>query len=134
MEAEKESYVEDKVKNNSLLEMSKLFNQVILPLGQAMNLCSYITHFNFLMFFVGDEEREDSVLKDNATAVSEAENMLFGSKNEELAAKSLRSKNISKELFGSIKNKGSSKEGIEHSPFEKVPYLEPEEIGGEECS
>ena len=47
-----------------------------------------------------------------------------------------RSKNRSKELFGSIKNQGSSKERreTEGSSFEKVPFLEPEEIRGEECS
>ena len=35
-------------------------------------------------------------------------------------AKSLGSKNRSEELFGSIKNQGSSKGGIEGSPFETL--------------
>ena len=58
--------------------------------------------------------------------------MLFGSKYEELVARSLSSKNRSKELFGCIKNQGSSKEGSRRQPFRKAPYLEAEEIGGEE--
>ena len=40
MEAEKESYVADEKETNLLFEMSKLFRQVILLLGQAMNSCS----------------------------------------------------------------------------------------------
>ena len=56
------------------------------------------------MFFVGDKKRVESMLKDNAKAFSDAGNMLFGSKYDELMAKSLSSKNRSKELFGSIKN------------------------------
>ena len=119
MEAEKESYIADEGKTNPLLEISKLFDQVILLLGQAMNSCSYIRHFNFLMSFVGDKKIIDSMLKDNTTAFSEAENMLFGSKYEELMLKSLSSENRSKEFFGSIKNKGSSKEGNRRHPFRK---------------
>ena len=76
--------------------MSKLFDQVILLLRQAMNSCSYIRHFNVLMSFVGDKKRIDSMLKDSTTAFSEAENMLFGSKYEELMLKTLNSKNRSK--------------------------------------
>ena len=49
--------------------------------------------------------------------------MLFGSKYEELVAKSLISKNKSKELFGSIKNQGSSKEGSRRQPFRKGPLF-----------
>ena len=56
------------------------------------------------MSYLRDKERVESVLKDNTTAFSDAANMLFGSKYEELVAKSLSSKNRSKELFGSIKN------------------------------
>ena len=119
MEVEKESYIADEGKTNPLLEISKLFDQVILLLGQAMNSCSYIRHFNFLMSFVGDKKRIDSMLKDNTTAFSEAENMLFGSKYEELMLKTLNSKNRSKELFGSIKNQGLSKEGNRRQPFRK---------------
>ena len=48
-------------------------------------------------------------------------------------AKSLDSKNRSEELFGSIKNQGSSKGGDRRQSF-RNPYLEPEEIVGEECS
>ena len=36
-----------------LFKMSKLFDQVILPLGQSMNSCSYIRCSNFLLSFVG---------------------------------------------------------------------------------
>ena len=103
--------------------MSKHFDQVILFLGQAMNSCSYIRRFNVLMSFVGDKKRVESMLKDNATAFSDAGNMLFGSKYEELVAKSLSSKNKSKELFGSIKNQGSSKEGSRRQPFRKGPLF-----------
>ena len=46
------------------------------------------------------------MLKDNATAFSEAENLLFWPKYEELVAKPLSPKNRSIELFGSIKNHG----------------------------
>ena len=119
MEVEKDSYVADEGKTNPLFEMSKLFDQVILLLGQAMYSCSYIRHFNVLMSFVGDKKRIDSTLKDGTTAFSEAENMLFGSKYEELMLKSLSSKNRSKELFGSIKNQGLSKEGNRRQAFRK---------------
>ena len=39
VEAEKESYVADEGETNALLEMPKLFDQVILLLRQAMNSC-----------------------------------------------------------------------------------------------
>ena len=123
MEAEKESYLAEEGEANPLFEMSKLFDQVVLLLGQAMNSCSYIRRFNVLMSFVGDKKRVESMLKDNATAFSDACNMLFGSKYEELVAKSLSSKNKSKELFGSIKNQGSSKEGSRRQPFRKGPLF-----------
>ena len=42
MEAEKESYLADEGKTNPLFEMPKLFDQVVLLLGQAVNSCSYI--------------------------------------------------------------------------------------------
>ena len=82
-----------------------------------MNSCSYIRRFNVLMSFVGYKKRVESVLKDNATGISDAENMIFGPKYEDLVAKSLSSKNRSKELFGSIKNQGTSKEGSRRQPF-----------------
>ena len=56
------------------------------------------------MSFVRDKKRVEFMLKDNATAFSDAGNMLFEPKYEELMAKSLSSKNRSKELFVSIKN------------------------------
>ena len=123
-----------KGKLNPLFEMSKLFDRVILLLRQAMNSCSYIRHFNFLMFFVGDKKRVESMLKDSATAFTDAENILFGPKYEELVEKSLSSKNRSKELFGSIKNKDHPRREIEGSPFERTLHLEAEEIEGEEFS
>ena len=42
-----------------------------------MNMCSYIRHFNVLMLILKDKKRAESMLKDNATAISEADNMLF---------------------------------------------------------
>ena len=48
MEAEKESYVTDEGETKPLFAMSRLFDQVILFLGQAMNSCSYIRRFNVL--------------------------------------------------------------------------------------
>ena len=99
-----EFYVADEGKTNPLFEISKLFNQVVLLLGQAMNSCSYIRRFNVLMFIVRDKKRVECMLKDHARAFSDSDNMLFGPKYEELVAKSLTSKNRSKELFGSIKN------------------------------
>ena len=62
------------------------------------------------MLFVGDEKRVKSMVKDNGRVFSDPENISFGPKYEKLVAKSLSSKNISKELFGSIKYQGSSKE------------------------
>ena len=58
--------------------------------------------------------------------------MLFGRKNEELVAKSLSSKNRSKELFGSAKNQGSSKEGSRRQPFRKGPPFRSNENRGSE--
>ena len=54
------------------------------------------------MSFVADRKRAESMIKDNATAFYEAENMLLGSKD-----KSLNSKHSwFKKLFASIKNQG----------------------------
>ena len=50
---------------------------IILPLGQATNMCSYIRHFNVLILILEDKKRAESMLKDNATTISEADNMLF---------------------------------------------------------
>ena len=59
--------------------------------------------------------------------------MLFGHKNEEVAAKPLSSKSKSKELFKIIKQQGAHKGGMRRQPFRKTPYLKTsEEI--EECS
>ena len=134
MEAEKESYLADEGETNSQFELSKLFDQVILLLGQAMNSCSYIRRFNVLMSFVGNKKRVESMFKDNATAFSDAGNILFWPKYEELVAKSLSSKNRSKELFGSIKNQGSSQEGSRRPPFRKDSLFRSREIRGEEFS
>ena len=90
---------------------------------EAMNTCSFIRRFNFLMTFVGDKKRVESMLKDNATVFSNAENMLFGPKYEELVAKSLSSKTRSKELFGSIIYQELSKEESRRQPFCKGPLF-----------
>ena len=82
------------------------------------------------MFFVGEKKRVESMLKDNATAFSDAGNMLFGSKYDELVAKSLSSKNRSKEVFGSIKNQGLSKEGSRRQPFRNGPLFRSRENNG----
>ena len=103
--------------------MSKHFDQVILFLGQAMNSCSYIRRFNILMSFLGDKKRVESMLQDNAAVFSDAWNMLFGSKYEELVTKSLSLKNRSKELFGSTKTQESSKERSRRQPFRKGPLF-----------
>ena len=89
-----------------------------------MNSCSYIRRFNALMSFVEYKKRVESMLKENVTGISDAENMLLGPKYEELMAKSLSSKNRSKELFGSIKTKDRPRWEVEGSPFEKSLYLE----------
>ena len=123
MEAEKESYLADEEETNPLFEMSKLFDQVILFLGQAMNSCSYIRRFNVLMSFVGYKKRVESVLKDNATGISDAENMIFGPKYEDLVAKSLSSKNRSKELFGSIKKSRVVQGGKQKAALFKRPPI-----------
>ena len=86
------------------------------------------------MSFFGDNKRVESMLKDKATAFLDAGYMVFGSKYEELVEKPLSSKNRSKELFDSVKNQGQLKEGSRRQPFRKGPYLESEEIGGEEFS
>ena len=44
------------------------------------------------MSFVGNKKRAQSMFKDNATTFSDARNMLFGSKYEELVVKDLSSK------------------------------------------
>ena len=105
----KKSYVADEGETNPLFEMSKLFDQVILLLGQAMNSCSYIRRFSVLMSFVGDKKRVEYMLEDNSRAFPDAGNMLLGPKYEKLVAKSLSPKNRSKELFGSTKNQGTFK-------------------------
>ena len=52
----KESYLPEEGETNPLLEMSKLFDQVVLLLGHAMNSCFYIRRFNILMSFVRDKK------------------------------------------------------------------------------
>ena len=79
-EAENESYVTDEGKFIPLLEMSNLFNQFILFLGQVINLSSYIRHFNVLMSLVGDKETRRQgkfMLKANATLFTERDIMLL---------------------------------------------------------
>lgn len=49
-------------------------------------------------------KKEESILKDNATAFTEASNMLYEPNYEKVVAK--YPKNKSKELFGSIKYQG----------------------------
>ena len=78
MEDKKESHIADEGETNPLFEMSKLFDQVILLLGQAMNSCSYIRRFNVLMSFIGDKKRVESMLKDNATAFLDARTCYLG--------------------------------------------------------
>ena len=114
--------------------MSKLFDQVILLLKQAVNSCSYIRRFNVLMSFVGDNKRVESMLKDNATTFLEAENMLFGVKYEEMVAKSLSLKIDQKSSLVLGKVKAHLRREVEGSLFKKASYLEPEKIRGEECS
>ena len=63
------------------------------------------------------------MLKGNDTELSDAENILFGPKYEELVGKSLSSKNRSKELFGSIKTQGLSKEGSRRLCIRKGPLF-----------
>ena len=101
---------------------------------EAMNTCSFIRRFNFLMTFVGDKKRVESMLKDNATVFSNAENMLFGPKYEELVAKSLSSKTDQKSSLVPKYIKNCPRREVEGSPFVKAPYLEAGEIGGEEFS
>ena len=57
VETEKESCVADEGKTNHLLEMSNIFDQVILLLKQAMNSCSYSRRFNVLMLFFEDKKK-----------------------------------------------------------------------------
>ena len=109
LEAEREYSLADEGETNPLFEMSKLFDQVILLLGQAMNSCSCIRRFSVLMSFVGDKKRVEYMLEDNSRAFPDAGNMLLGPKYEKLVAKSLTPKNRSKELFGSTKNQGTFK-------------------------
>ena len=111
METEKESDVADQGESNSLLERPKLFDQLIYFLDRLFYV-SCIRSFNVFMSFVGDQKIVESMLKYNATAFAEAENMLFGPKYEKLIAKS-------KKFFGSIKNQGPSKEGNRRQPFRK---------------
>ena len=75
------------------------------------------------MSFVESKKGVESMLKDNTTAFSKPENMLFGPKYKELTAKFLSSKNRSKELFGTIKNQGSPKEGYRWQSFRKDPLF-----------
>ena len=112
MDAEKGSYVGDEEETNPLFEISKLWPNCFT------SWTGYV-----LMLFVGDKKRVKSMLKDNARAFSDPENILFGPKYEKMVAKFLSSKNISKGLFGSIKYQGSSKEENRMQPFRKGPLF-----------
>ena len=70
------------------------------------------------------------MLKNNATAFSEEDNILFGPKYEELVAKSQSSKCRSKELFGSTKSQESCKERKRRLPFRKRPLFRTRENSG----
>ena len=70
------------------------------------------------------------MLKNNATAFSEEDNILFGPKYEELVAMSQSSKCRSKELFGSTKSHESCKERKRRQPFRKRPLFRTRENSG----
>ena len=120
MEAERNVSIADGEENNMLMEISNLFDQVILLLGQAMNSCAYIRRFNILMAFLGDKKKVDNMLKDNASAFTDTNDLLFGPKYEELVAKTLSSKSKSKELFNACKSP-NSRDGIRRQPFRRNP-------------
>ena len=87
-----------------------------------------------MMSFVGDNKRVEYMLKDNAPVFSDAENMLFGPKDEELVAKSLSLKTRSKGFFGSTKDQVSTKEGSRRQPFQRGPLFRRRGNRGEEFS
>ena len=77
-------------------------DQVVLLLGQAVNTCAYIRRFNILMSFIGDKEKVQIMLKENAEAFRDNEKILFGPKFEEDVAKSLTSKSKLRTIFGNL--------------------------------
>ena len=80
MKAEKEVFGGGSEDESSLADILSLFDQVILLLDQAMNTCSYICRFNILMAFLGDKKETEAILKDNASAFTEAKDTLLGPK------------------------------------------------------
>ena len=61
MEADREASMgsEDE---SSLAKFSSNFDQVILPLGQIINICSYFYRFNILLPFLGDTKQTEAIL------------------------------------------------------------------------
>ena len=77
--------------------MYYLMDQVFLLLGQVINSFAYIRRFNILMSFMSDKKKIEMMLKQNAESFRDNEKKLFGPKFEDVVAKTLTSKNKSRE-------------------------------------
>ena len=62
---------------------------------------------NILMSFLNDKKKVEIMLKKNAEVTQEQWKMLLGPRFKEVLAKSLTSKNKSRELFGNLKEQGT---------------------------
>lgn len=82
--------------DHSLSEISDLFDQVILLLGQVTYSCSYIRRLNILIRFFNDKNQAEIMFKENIAALAGTDDMLFGPKYKEFPAKSINLKNKSK--------------------------------------
>ena len=73
---------------------------------------------------MSEKKKVEMMLEKNAEAFNDNAKMLFGSKFEEAVSKSLTSKkNKSRELFGNLKEKGTSlriKDSRKEQPFQKA--------------
>ena len=73
-----------------------------------------------------DKKKVEMTLEENAEAFRDNEKMLFGSKFEEVEAELVTSKNKLRELFGNLKEQGTSsgnKDSRKQKPFQKAPIF-----------
>lgn len=89
------------------IALAYLMDQAIRLLGQTVSTCFYIKRFKILISRVSNKSRVEMMLKENAQALREKEEILFGPKFEEVETKSFTLKNKPRDLFGNSKNEGS---------------------------
>ena len=114
-----------------MITHSDLFDQVVLPLGQAINSWSHIRGFNIMMAFLNDKNEAEIRLKENSAAFANTNSMLFGPNMKNLLVNKHIWKTSQKSFLEQWNNKiRSPPKTVERSsPFEGNPFPKPEGTG-----